>query len=143
MSQRIFIDTNVILDFFLDRKPFSDATASILGLSAEKRIRAYVSPLTLSNCYYILRRLGSDQKVRSKLKLLSGIVGITIMKRKTSIDAIDSEFSDFEDAMQYYSAIDDELITAIITRNTKDYRKSEIAVMTPDVFLRTFLDIET
>ncbi len=127
-----------ILDFFLDREPLADPAASILGLAVDKDIKAYVSPLTFSNCYYILRKFGTHDKVIRKLTLLISIVSISKMTRETVIKALDSKFKDFEDALQYYSAEDYESIDVIITRNAKDYRNSNLSVMTPDGFLKSW-----
>ena len=138
MKKIVFLDTNVILDFFLDRTPFSDHSAAILSLAVDKSIKAYVSPLTMSNCYYILRKLASHQKVIAKLKLLVGLVDLTKMNKQTVEIALSSGFTDFEDALQNFSAVDHGKLDVIITRNTKDYKKSELAVMTPETFLKTF-----
>ena len=138
MKKIVFLDTNVILDFFLDRTPFSDHSAVILSLAVDKTINAYISPLTISNCYYILRKLASHQKVIAKLKLLVGIVDITKMNKQTVELALSSGFTDFEDALQNFSAVDHGKLDVIITRNTKDFKKSELAVLTPETFIKTF-----
>ncbi len=136
MRKTVFIDTNVILDFFLDREPFANPAATILGLAVDKDIKAYVSPLTFSDCYYILRKFGSHEKVIKKLALLLSFVSISKMTRETVIQALDSKFKDFEDALQYYSAEDYDSIDAIITRNPKDFKHSKLAVMTPNSFVK-------
>jgi predicted nucleic acid-binding protein len=138
MRKTVFLDTNVILDFFLNREPFAEPAASILGLVVDKDVKAYVSPLTFSDCYYILRKFGSHDKVIRKLSLLLSIVSISKMTRETVIKALDSKFKDFEDALQYYSAEDYESVDVIITRNAKDYRNSSLSVMTPDGFLKSY-----
>jgi len=138
MKKIVFLDTNVILDFFLDRTPFSDHSAVILSLAVDNTIKAYISPLTISNCYYILRKLASHQKVIAKLKLLVGIVDITKMNKQTVELALSSGFTDFEDALQNFSAVDHGKLDVIITRNTKDFKKSELAVLTPETFIKTF-----
>ena len=138
MRKTVFLDTNVILDFFLDKEPFADPAATILGMAVDKNIRAYVSPLTFSNCYYILRKFATHDKVIRKLSLLLSIISISKMTRETVIKALDSKFKDFEDALQYYSAEDYESVDVIITRNPKDYKHSNLAIMTPDSFIKTY-----
>jgi hypothetical protein len=61
---------------------------------------------------------------------------ITIDKNAI-IKAIDSEFTDFEDALQNFSAENHGSINAIVTRNIKDYKKSKLSVLTPEMFLKT------
>ncbi len=136
MKKTVFLDTNVILDFFLDRSPFADAATTIISLTAEKDIKAYVSPITVSNVYYILRKFAGHDKVIKKLKLLLTIVSVTKMTKQILLEALNSKFGDFEDAMQSYAAAEYDSIDAIITRNTKDFKHSDLAVMTPDNFLR-------
>jgi len=139
MKKAVFIDTNVVLDFFLDREPFADPAATIFSLAVDKDIKAYVSPLTFSDSYYILRKYAAHEKVIKKLTLLSSIVSISKMTRETVLKALDSKFKDFEDAMQYYSAEDYDGIDVIITRNPKDFKHSNLATMTPDGFLRSYI----
>lgn len=138
MKHSVFLDTNVILDFLTDREPFSENAAKIFSLSETRRIDAYISPLSFSDCYYILRKFVSHDKVIKKLQQLLTIAEITSITKKTITTALNSGFNDFEDAIQNYSAIEWEKIDIILTRNIKDFRKSEIAVMTPDTYLKTF-----
>ncbi len=136
MKRTVFLDTNVILDFFLDRAPFADDAAAILSLAVEKDIKAYVSPITVSNIYYILRKLAGHDKVIKKLKLLLTIVSVTKMTKQIVLEALNSKFSDFEDALQSFAAADYDSIDVIITRNTKDFKHSKLSVLTPDSFLK-------
>jgi predicted nucleic acid-binding protein len=133
----LFIDTDVIIDFLLDRKPFSREAAVIFTLIEQKKLRGYSSSLTFSNLYYVLKKVESHNKVISKLDSLSKLVGILKVEEQTIKNALASGFTDFEDSIQYFSAIDNKKIDVIITRNIKDYRKSEIPVMTPGDFLKT------
>jgi predicted nucleic acid-binding protein len=133
----LFIDTDVIIDFLTDRKPFSREAAIIFTLIEQNKLRGYVSSLTFSNLYYVLRKFGSHKSVISKLESLSKIVGILKVEGQTIKNALASEFNDFEDSIQYFSAVDYKRIDIIITRNTKDFRNSDIPVMTPGDFLKT------
>jgi len=139
MKQSIFIDTNVVLDFLLNREPFSSYASIILALSEEKKIKVYISPLTISNCYYILRKLASHAKVIRNLQKLLLITNITSISRQDVALALNSNFKDLEDAMQHFSAISHAKIDVILTRNVKDYKNSELPVMTPETYLKTRL----
>jgi predicted nucleic acid-binding protein len=132
----LFLDTDVIIDFLIDRKPYSREAAVIFTLIDQKKIKGYASSLTFSNLYYVLRKYESHNKVKSKLDSLSHLVGILKVDQETIKDALESEFLDFEDSIQYFSALDSKKIDIIITRNTKDYKKSVIPVMTPGDYLK-------
>lgn len=133
----IFIDTDVIIDFLIDRKPYSREAAILFTLMEQKKLRGYSSSLTFSNLYYILRKIETHNKVISKLDSLSKILSILKVDEQTIKDAINSRFLDFEDSIQYFSARDNKKISVIITRNIKDYKNSEIPVMTPGDYLKT------
>jgi len=132
----LFIDTDVIIDFLIDRRPHSREAAIIFTLIDNKKMRGYASSLTFSNLYYILRKLESHNKVIAKLDSLSKMVNILRVDEQIIKNAISSSFPDFEDTIQYFSALDSKKIDVIITRNTKDYKNSGIPVMTPGDFLK-------
>ena len=133
----LFIDTDVIIDFLIDRKPFSREAAIIFTLIEQKKLKGFSSSLTFSNLYYVLRKIESHNRVISKLDSLSKMVGILKVEEQTIKNALASGFPDFEDSIQYFSAVDSKKIDVIITRNIKDFKKSEIPVMTPEDFLKT------
>ena len=133
----LFIDTNVIIDFLIDRRPHSREAAIIFTLIEQKKLKGYVSSLTFSNLYYVLRKVESHNKVITKLDSISRLVTILKVDQQTIKDAIASRFTDFEDSIQYNCALDYKKIDVLITRNTKDYKNSEIPVMTPADYLKT------
>lgn len=132
----VLIDTDVILDFFFDRKPYSDDAIKLLSLCEEEIINGYCTPVIISNVYYILRRTAKHDYVIDKLTKLLGIISVLEMDHAIVMNALNSDFRDFEDALQNYAAVKSEKIDTIITRNTKDYKKSEIGVMTPESYLK-------
>ncbi len=134
--KRILIDTDVILDFFFDRKPYSDNSAIILSLCEQKQLDGFITPVIISNIYYLLRRTARHEKVVDKLKQLLTITHVLQMDRLVIERALNSEFKDFEDALQNFAAINYGEIEVIITRNVKDYKKSEIGVLTPESFVK-------
>lgn len=133
----LFIDTDVIIDFLIDRKPFSREAAIIFTLIEQKKLKGYASSLTFSNLYYILRKFESHTRVISKLDNLSGLLSLLKVDGQIIRNAINSGFPDFEDSIQYFCASDYKKIEVIITRNTGDYKNSELPVMTPGDFLKT------
>jgi predicted nucleic acid-binding protein len=133
----LFIDTDVIIDFLIDRKPYSREAAIIFTLIEQKKLKGYASSLTFSNLYYVLRKFESQTKVISKLDSISTILIILKVDEHTIKKALASGFPDFEDSIQYYSAIENRKIDVIITRNIKDYKKSQISILTPGDYLKT------
>lgn len=134
--KKILIDTDVILDFFFDRQPFSKNAAIIFSLCENKQIEGFVTPVIISNTYYLLRRTAKHEKIIEKLKLLVKITSILDMNTKVVENALNSNFHDFEDALQNFSAINNGKIDAIITRNVKDFKKSTIGIFTPENYIK-------
>ncbi len=134
--KNILIDSDVILDFFFDRKPFSDHAEYLLGLCESKRIKGFVTPVIYSNLYYLLRQTAGHNTVIDKLKKLLLIIDILPMDREVVLKALYSNFADFEDALQSFACSNNGNMDAIITRNTRDYKNSIISVFTPEGFLK-------
>ncbi|EOZ98030.1 hypothetical protein A33Q_1537 [Indibacter alkaliphilus LW1] len=138
----VLLDSDIILDAMSDRIPFSDDAIRILNLCERREIHGLTTPVILSNLYYILRRLGMKHThiLDHFRNLLTNILfDIVEIDKKSILEAIDSDFSDFEDAIQNYSAEQHPEISIIITRNTKDYKESNIAVMSPKEFLNSLM----
>lgn len=133
---RVLIDTDIILDFFFDREPFAENAAKILSLCESEEIKGFVTPVIISNVYYLLRQTAKHEKVVEKLKLLVSITGVLVTDKEVIVRALNSEFKDFEDALQNYSAESDKEVDLILTRNTKDFKNSVLAVMTPDSYIK-------
>jgi len=131
---KAFIDTDVILDFMIAREPFAMDAARIFSLSEKKQISICTTGLVFSNAYYVLRKLGSHQKVVEKLSQLAKLIDIIALSKVSVLQALDSKFGDFEDALQHYAALSENVKT-IVTRNVKDFKNSELAVLTPDQYL--------
>ncbi len=136
MKEKVFMDTDVLLDFFFDRKPFSDHTAQVLNLCEEKKIEGYTTPVIIANTYYLLRKTAKHETVIDKLNQLLNIIDIVKMDRKVVVKALNSNFKDFEDALQNFSAVENRTIEIILTRNIKDFKNSELAVLTPETYLK-------
>jgi predicted nucleic acid-binding protein len=133
----VLIETDVILDFFFDRQPFSESAAQVLSLCETQEIKGFVTPVIISNVYYLLRQTAKHEKVIENLKLLLSITDILVFDKVVILQALNSDFKDFEDALQNYAAESDTKIDLILTRNLKDFRASKLAVMTPDSFMKT------
>jgi len=132
---RVLIDTDVILDFFFDRQPFSEFAETILSWCEKKKIEGFITPVICSNLYYLLRQTAKHEKVVEKLTQLLTIIDVIPMDRQVVHYALTSGFNDFEDALQNFAAVQQGDIHVILTRNLKDYKKSNIGVMTPENYI--------
>jgi predicted nucleic acid-binding protein len=136
--QKVLIDTDVVLDFFFERQPFCDAAAQVFSLCELKRIHGYITPVIFSNVYYLLGQTAPHQKVVTKLNQLLLITDILIIDKNVLLTALASKFNDLEDAIQHYAALKAKNIDVILTRNIKDYKKSEIGVLTPEHYINGY-----
>lgn len=132
---KVLIDTDVVLDFFFDRQPFSEFAGTVIAWSEKKKIAGFVTPVICSNVYYLLRQTGKHEKVIESLTQLLTIVDVIQMDRQVIQSALKSGFNDFEDALQNFAAIQQGDINVILTRNLKDFKKSTIGVMTPEDYV--------
>jgi predicted nucleic acid-binding protein len=134
--ENVLIDTDVILDFFFDREPFAEFATEILNLCEENKLKGFTTPVIICNTYYLLRKTAKHNIVIEKIKQLLTLVDVLQIDKEVVLDSLNSDFKDFEDALQNYSAVKNGKISIVLTRNIKDYKKSEIAVMTPETYLR-------
>ena len=133
---KIFIDSDIVLDVFAKREPFYYHSAKLLTQIEKKKVIGYTSPLVFSNIHYVLRKLKSKDYALQTLRKLRIIVDVFSIDEKHIDQALNSAFSDFEDAIQYYSAKSSIPVAGIIiTRNKKDYKHSSITVCTPEEYL--------
>ena len=133
---RVFLDTNILLDHLAARIPF-DAAAKVLIQRAESgEIDLFISALSLCNIAYIFRKLSPGANLPQIIFDLSELATITPIDSAVISDALQSSFSDFEDAVQYYSAFRFGNISHLITRNPTDFVHSLILVQTPEEYLQ-------
>jgi predicted nucleic acid-binding protein len=135
----VLIDTDVILDFFFDRKPFSDDAARVLSLCESREIKGFITSVIISNVYYLLKQNSTHEKVIEKLRQLVTITEILTTDKDAILKALNSNFKDFENALQNYSAELNGQIDIIITRNIKDFKNSSLGIMTPGNYLKTII----
>lgn len=131
---KVLLDTDVVLDFFLDRQPHSLHIHQVLIAAEQGDLEVYISPVALSNLYYLLRKIGGHAKTIRSLKSLMRTVRLAVMNHDTALEALHSDFRDIEDALQNFTAQHIDQITALLTRNLKDYKTSKLLVMTPHEF---------
>ncbi len=132
---KVLVDTNIVLDLLRERKEFLTEAQELFTMSDQKEVKLYVSSLTFANTYYILSQQLKINNVRKILRKFKVLVGVLPMDDKIIDLSLESDFKDFEDAIQYYTAIENE-INIIITRNLKDFKNAKIPVLTAKEYMK-------
>jgi predicted nucleic acid-binding protein len=134
--EKIFVDTDIALDLLSERLPHYTYAAQLFTLADKGKLLTYVSSLSFSNLNYLLSRQYSQKEARRILNKFKVLVNVLSVDEKVIDLSLNSEFKDFEDAIQYYTAIENNIGT-LITRNLKDYKHANIAVLTAEDYLLT------
>lgn len=130
----IFLDSDVILDVVLNRTEFSESV-KLFDLIVNNDIKAYTSAFSITNIYYLSRRKFPHQKSLNIIEDILEIIELLDTNKNLIESAMHSNFSDFEDALQYHTAHKNDL-KVLITRNIKDYKHSSISILTPKEYLK-------
>ncbi len=134
--KNIFVDSDILLDIFLQREPFYQFAQKLLNQGKNKEIEINTSALIVANIYYITAKaLGKSEAKDIISKLLKMLTVLPLEAESISL-AMSSNFSDFEDAIQHFTAMRHEC-DVIITRNLKHYKKSMLPVMSAEQYIRT------
>lgn len=136
MKDKLFIDTNVMLDLLGEREPFYNSAAAIATFADKGKIEMTVSALSYSTVFYLLSKFENSEVVKEKLRKFKVISETSDLTDIIIDKGLSSKFSDFEDALQYHCALKMDC-NMLITRNVKDFKKSNIPVMTPDEYLKS------
>ena len=131
----LFIDTDVCLDLLAKREPHYLYAATLFTLADKGELKLFVSSNSFSNLNYLLSRQYSMAEARRILSKFKVLVQVLPVDDKVIELALNSKFKDFEDAIQYFAAIESG-ITILLTRNIKDYKKAEIQVQTPELYIQ-------
>lgn len=134
--QKIFLDTNIVIDFLGEREGFYKPAAKIMTLADQKKIKILTSPSSISNIYYLLSKYENTKIALDKIRKFKVLCSISMMDDEVVEKAINSDFKDFEDAMQYFSALASNC-DLIVTRNEKDFKNAMIPVINGESYLQT------
>lgn len=138
MKSRLFIDTNIILDFLGERHPFYEPIAQLATLADKGQVILVFSPISFATVNYLLSKWESSEIAKEKLRKFKIISHICSLDGQTIEKGLNSAFTDFEDSLQYFSAVDSNC-EILITRNGKDFKESLIPVMSADEYLKSLL----
>jgi len=131
---RILLDTNIVLDIALGRVPHLAYSADVFRKIDNESIYGFVTATTITDIYYVARRDKGHQTTIDFISNLIEIVDVIGIDREIVIASLISDFADFEDAIQSVSSRLNR-IDYIITRNQKDFIKSEIPALSPKELL--------
>ena len=132
--KQILLDTNIALDLLARRIPFYNDAAALFTLADKKIISLSISALSLANIHYVITKLKPEQETRKILRNLVILLEVLSLDDKILDLALNSDFNDFEDAIQYFTAIENDQ-ELIVTRNMSGFRESKIPVMTAREFI--------
>lgn len=136
--KRLFFDANIVADVILVRQPWSESAFEIMKIASFGIFSICCSSLTLGTISYLLsKEKFSPEIIKKKLIVFKNNCRVTNVGDEIVDLALHFAFDDFEDAMQYYSAMK-EGCDVIITRNKKDFVESKIPIMEPQEFLDEF-----
>ena len=132
--RNLLVDTNIILDLLAKRLPFYYSASELFSLADLKKIKLCTSSISIINTNFILSKSLPEKETREILRKFRILVKILACDEKIIDLGLNSHFKDFEDSIQYFTAIENN-IESIITRNLKDFKNSKIPVMTAEEFL--------
>lgn len=134
--KNLLVDTNIVIDLLAKRQPFYNFAAELFSLADKKKIKLYISSISIINTNYILSKNLSEKEAREILRKFRILVKILSCDEKIIDLGLNSHFKDFEDSIQYHTASENN-IDCIITRNLKDFKLSKIPAMTAEEFLKS------
>ncbi len=129
---KVFLDTNIIIDLIVYSKPFSNHVIEIFKYADENRIQLYTSSHSIATSHYIMKKYVTEKELREILLTLITLLDVVAVDLDVLKKGLRSIHKDFEDAIQMICASSIPGINYIVTRNTKDFKTSELVVLTPD-----------
>jgi len=134
---RIFLDANILITVLNKEYPLYNHAARILSLSKSSRFTIYTSPICLAIAFYFATKKSGEIKAKEKIRTLIENIKLTSVNEKTCLQAAQNPMiHDYEDGLQYYSAVDKKC-QAIITTDTEDFYFSEIEILTCEQFIES------
>jgi predicted nucleic acid-binding protein len=133
----VFLDTNVLLDTLAKREPHYQDAARVWTLAEARRFEGLVSAVSLTNVYYIVRRQASKQAALTGVRAIVSSFMLAACDQSVIVKALAADTADFEDAVQYQSAISSRA-DCFVTRNARDFPQAPLDIMSPSEFLAAF-----
>lgn len=142
MVRKAFLDTNILIDFLANREPFGEAAKRLFRYVATDQLMLYTSVVSMVTTHYILRAKYKlkEAEIREAFIRLGRFVTVLSSRDDNYQYGLKSDFQDFEDSVQYFTALDISDLDAIITRNKSDFTLSDIPVLTAEEFIAHFFE---
>jgi predicted nucleic acid-binding protein len=132
--RKVFVDTNILIDLIADRKPFSQFAIQIFANAEAKKLTLFASSHSIATTHYLLKKYVEEKQLREILLNLTSFIEVIPIDMDVIKKGLKSKHKDFEDALQIICASTIPKLECIVTRNTKDFKESEIEVLSPDQF---------
>jgi predicted nucleic acid-binding protein len=131
---KVLFDTNVVLDLLLERKPYLNNAIRLFNLIESKKITAYLGATTVTTIHYLTEKVLTKKQAKLVINNLLSLFKVAAVDKSTLLAGINSNFSDFEDAVLYMAAKKEKL-DAIITRDKKGFKEADIEIYSPADYL--------
>jgi predicted nucleic acid-binding protein len=133
---RVFVDTNVLLDVLRNRQPFVKDSQAVWLLAEKREVTGLVSTLSFANIFYIAQKQTDATNATQLLRQMRSVFLPVACDMAVLDQALAAGFSDFEDALQYFSATGASS-DCIVTRNAKHFPVTALPILSPEQFLAT------
>lgn len=133
---KIFLDTNILIDFIADRRPYSKYAVTLFEKGVQNKVRLYTSSHSIATAHYLLKKHFDEGELRDLLSDLLDYIHVIPIEKETLKKGLRSVHKDFEDAIQIIAAQSVEKMGYIVTRNLKDFRTAEIPVLAPEEMVK-------
>jgi predicted nucleic acid-binding protein len=134
--KKVFVDTNILVDLIADRRPFSKFAIQIFSKAEERKIKLYTSSHSIATTHYLLKKYAGKKELRDVLHHNLDYLYIVANDQDAIKKGLKSKHKDFADALEIISAYSIEKLDCIVTRHIKDFKSSEIPVLTPDELIK-------
>jgi len=134
-SKKLFIDSDILLDLFFDRRPYSQFAQKLFDIDLKSSFTLYTSSLVAANLHYIISKQRGKDYAKDCLSVLLKYITILPLNGDAVLFGLTDVFNDFEDSLQYFTATENKC-SVIITRNLKDYKNSTIPVLTAEHYFK-------
>lgn len=136
---RILFDTNILLDVFLEREPFVEVSTTLFDANVRGTLDGLLGATTVTTIYYLITKTKGTGAARQHVDELLRLFEVAAVNRRVLVQAAESDFQDYEDAV-LYSAARASGADGIVTRNADNFGTASFPVYTPRE-LATILDI--
>jgi len=133
--KKVFVDTNILIDFLANRPPFSKFAIEIFDLAERNKVKLFTSPHSFATTHYLLKKYIGEKDLRVLLHSLLDYIDLTAIDLPIIKKSLLSNHKDFEDAIQIFAANSIGNLDFIVTRNLKDFKNAGVNVLPPDELL--------